>query len=99
MHILDELAARGLVADVTDRDAVIAAARRIEGAWGGIDLAILNAGTHQAPAGPGFDTAQFVDVMTLNYFGVLHGIEAVLPGMLARGRGHIAGMASLAGLR
>jgi NADP-dependent 3-hydroxy acid dehydrogenase YdfG len=85
--------------DVRDRHAVIAAVRRIETRWGGIDLAILNAGTHQAPAGPGFEAAQFVDVMTLNYFGVLYGIEAVLPGMLARGRGHIAGMASLAGYR
>ena len=37
--------------------------------------------------------------MRLNYFGVLYGMEAVLPGMLARGRGHIAGMASLAGYR
>jgi NADP-dependent 3-hydroxy acid dehydrogenase YdfG len=85
--------------DVTDRDAVIAAVRRIEQTWGGIDLAILNAGTHKTPVGRGFDTTQFVDVMTLNYFGVLYGIEAVLPGMLARGRGHIAGMASLAGYR
>ena len=37
--------------------------------------------------------------MTLNYFGVVYGIEAVLPGMLARGRGHIAGVASVAGYR
>ena len=85
--------------DVTDRAAVIDVVRRIERAWGGIDLAILNAGTHKAPSGHGFDTSQFVDVMTLNYFGVLYGIEAVLPGMLAQRRGHIAGMASLAGYR
>lgn len=85
--------------DVTDRPAVLAAARRIEEAWGGIDLAILNAGTHTPSSGHGFDTSQFVDVTTLNYFGALYGIEAVLPGMLRRGHGHIAGVASVAGYR
>jgi short-subunit dehydrogenase len=85
--------------DVTDRPGVIAAGRRIEETWGGVDLAVLNAGAHKAPSGTGFDTSQFVDVMTLNYFGVLYGVEAVLPGMLQRGRGHIAGVASLAGYR
>jgi NADP-dependent 3-hydroxy acid dehydrogenase YdfG len=85
--------------DVTDRAGVIAAVRSIEATWTGIDLALLNAGGHRPAEGAGFDTSQFVDVMTVNYFGVLHGIEAVLPGMLRRGRGHIAGVASLSGYR
>lgn len=83
--------------DVTDRAAVRAAAGRIEATWGGVDLAIFNAGGHTLA--PGFDTRQFVDVMTLNYFAPLYGVEAVLPGMLQRGRGHIAAVASLAGYR
>jgi len=85
--------------DVTDRAGVIRAVRSIEATWGGIDLALLNAGGHRPPEGTGFDITQFIDVTTLNYFGVLHGIEAVLPGMLQRGYGHIAGVASLAGYR
>jgi NADP-dependent 3-hydroxy acid dehydrogenase YdfG len=85
--------------DVTDRSGVIAAVRSIEATWGGIDLALLNAGGHRPPEGAGFDASQFVDVMTVNYFGVLYGMEAVLPGMLERGRGHIAGVASLSGYR
>jgi NADP-dependent 3-hydroxy acid dehydrogenase YdfG len=85
--------------DVTNRDAVIAAARTIEHEWGGIDLAIFNAGGHTPPSSAGFDSSQFVGIMTLNYFGVLYGIEAVLPGMLARGNGTIAAVASLAGYR
>jgi len=85
--------------DATDRPAVLAAARRIEEAWGGIDVAIFNAGTHTPSTSDGFDSAQFVDTMTLNYFGVIYGIEAVLPAMLARGSGHIVGVASLAGYR
>ena len=85
--------------DATDCPAVLAAARRIEDAWGGIDVAIFNAGTHTPNTVAGFDSAQFVDTMTLNYFGVIYGIEAVLPGMLARQAGHIVGVASLAGYR
>jgi short-subunit dehydrogenase len=91
-------------ADVTDRAAVTAAARRIEAAWGGIDLAIFNAGgsverLSAAERDPRFAAAEYVDIMTLNYFSVVYGIDAVLPAMLARGRGHIAAVASLAGYR
>jgi short-subunit dehydrogenase len=85
--------------DVTDRDAVVAAAREIETAWGGIDIAIFNAGSHTPSSGTGFSAQHFVDITTLNYFGVLYGLEAVLPGMLARKRGQIVGVASLAGYR
>jgi NAD(P)-dependent dehydrogenase (short-subunit alcohol dehydrogenase family) len=106
--LLDAIAARhaqggsspvlGVAADVTDRDAVVAAARQIEAAWGGIDLAIFNAG------GSVGDRTRFrgddcAATMTLNYFSVVYGIDAVLPGMLARGRGHLAAVASLAGYR
>ena len=90
---------RAFPLDVTDRTATQAVVAAIEQAFGRIDLAILNAGTHVLGQRKPFDAQQFVDNMTVNYFGMLHGIEAVLPGMLARGSGHIAGMSSLAGLR
>src|SRR6185295_11465346 len=106
--LLDVIAARharggsspvlSVAADVTDRDAVRAAATQIEAAWGGIDLAIFNAGGsvgHRERFG-GDDCAA---TMTLNYFSVVYGIDAVLPGMLARGNGRIAAVASLAGYR
>ena len=38
-----------------------------------------------------FDGQQFADNMAVNYLGVVYGIDAVLPGMLLAGRGHIAG--------
>jgi short-subunit dehydrogenase len=78
-------------ADVTDRAAVTAAARAIEEAWGGVDLAVFNAG--------GVVDDDFVATMALNYFSIVYGIEAVVPGMVARRRGHIAAVASLAGYR
>lgn len=87
-------------ADVTDQQAVTAAARTIEAAWGGIDLAIFNAGGNVEPDGPSrFDADAYVRTMTLNYFSVVFGIDAVLGGMLARGRGHLAAVASLGGYR
>ena len=85
--------------DVTDRAATHATVAAIEQAFGGIDVAILNAGGHIAPAIAPFDAQQYVDNLTLNVFSVIYGIEAVLPGMLARGRGHIVGISSLAGYR
>jgi short-subunit dehydrogenase len=91
-------------ADVTDAAAVAAAAQQIESAWGGIDLAIFNAGgsvvpTQSAVDDPRFAADVYTATMALNYFSVVYGIEAVLPGMLARGDGHIAAVASLAGYR
>ena len=92
--------------DVTDRAAVIDAAQRIAHAWGGIDLAIFNAGgsvDHDREAAAegreAFRSATYTGTTALNYFSVVYGIEAVLPGMLARGSGHIAAVASLAGYR
>lgn len=85
--------------DVTDRAAVRRAVTAIEADLGGIDVAILNAGGHPPGAGLRFDAQQYVDITTLNYLSVIYCLEAVLPAMLARGRGYIAGMASLAGSR
>ena len=85
--------------DVTDKEANRLVVQRITDAFGHIDLAVLNAGNHVTPKVRPFDGQQYVDNMTLNFFGMLHGIDAVLPGMLARGRGHIAGISSLAGIR
>ena len=67
--------------------------------FGAIDLAIFNAGIGRRLRVEAFDADDFVSVMTTNVFGVIYGIEAVLPGMLARRSGRIAAVASLAGYR
>ena len=82
-----------------DRAATQSVVAAIEQAFGRVDVAVLNAGTHVLGTKKPFDAQQFIDNMHLNYVGMLYGIEAVLPGMLSRGRGHIAGVSSLAGLR
>jgi short-subunit dehydrogenase len=85
--------------DVTDRVAVTAAAARIESNWGGIDLAIFNAGTHKPVSALALDATDFEHLMRVNYLSVICSGEAVLPGMLARGVGHVVGVACLAGYR
>jgi short-subunit dehydrogenase len=85
-------------ADVTDRDAVHAAADHIERTWGGIDVAIFNAGGSVGDR-RAFHADDYTQTMTLNYFSVVYGIDAVVPGMLARGKGQIAAVASLGGYR
>ncbi|HNB29106.1 MAG TPA: SDR family NAD(P)-dependent oxidoreductase, partial [Alphaproteobacteria bacterium] len=54
-------------------------------------------GTHKPmPAGQ-FSAATLRALMEINLFGVAHGLEALLPRMIARGRGRVALVASLAG--
>lgn len=86
-------------ADVTDREAVLAAARQVEQAWGGIDLAVFNAGIGKRMRWTEFDARDFTAIFQVNLFGVMYGVEAVLPGMLQRHAGRIAAVASLAGYR
>jgi short-subunit dehydrogenase len=71
----------------------------IESTFGEIDLAIPNAGTHVFTVPESFNSEEYLGLMRLNFGGMLHCIEAVLPRMLARGRGYIAPVASLAGYR
>lgn len=80
--------------DVTDRAAVLEAAGTIVAAFGGLDLAILNAGGSASVSVDRFSTEPFVQTFALNYFGVLHAIEAVLPTMQAQRAGHLAVVSS-----
>ena len=101
---LDRLAAeqQGVVpvaVDVTDRDAVLAAAARVERELGGIDVAVLNAGYWRQMDVAAWDTDSFRRHVDTNLMGMVHGVEAVLPGMRRRQAGVIVGVASLAGVR
>ena len=91
--------ALALPLDVTDAGAQRAAHAQIAQAWGGLDLAILCAGTYSPLRADQFDLAVINHHFAVNFTGVLHGIDAVLPGMLAAAQGHIAVVASVAGYR
>jgi short-subunit dehydrogenase len=85
--------------DVTDADAVADSVGDIEAAAGPIDLAVLNAGVWQLMDVAELDLKAIRTGIEVNYMGVVHAIDALLPGMLARGAGQIAIVASVAGYR
>lgn len=98
----DKLAAlgQGIVAiplDVANAEACVSAVERIEAELGPIDLVVLGAGTYSPVAVEHIDAQVFAQTMTTNYLGVVNGLAAVAPRMLARGQGHISWIASVAG--
>jgi short-subunit dehydrogenase len=85
--------------DVTDAEATIAAAETVRAALGGLDVAVLNAGTWSRFRPENWDSEAFADQLQTNLMGTVHALEAVVPTMLAEGRGRIVGTASVAGYR
>lgn len=99
-----ELAARhgietyGLVLDVRDADAVAQAVAELPDRWQAIDILVNNAGLsrgldkiHEA------DLQDWDEMIDTNVKGLLYVTRAVLPGMVARGRGHVVNIGSVAG--
>ena len=86
-------------ADVTDAASVAAAATRVREALGPIDLAVLSAGYWKQMDPADWDTALFDQHVQTNLSGMSNCVAAVLPGMLRRRQGVIAGVASVAGFR
>jgi short-subunit dehydrogenase len=85
--------------DVTDRDALHGGIASIEAAIGPIEVLVACAGIGSLTLVPKLDTEVLRQTLDVNVIGVAQSIEAVLPGMIARGRGHIVGVASVAGYR
>jgi NAD(P)-dependent dehydrogenase (short-subunit alcohol dehydrogenase family) len=83
--------------DVTDAASMRAVVDRLEKAWGGVDLAILNAGTYEPVTPDTFTAEKFRRHLDVNVMGTVHCIEAVLPGMRRRGAGRIAVTSSVTG--
>jgi NAD(P)-dependent dehydrogenase (short-subunit alcohol dehydrogenase family) len=88
-----------LPADVTAAASVTAAAARVRQELGPIDLAVLSAGYWKQMDPSDWDTDVFDQHIRVNLTGMSNAIAAVLPGMLRRQSGTIAGVASVAGYR
>jgi short-subunit dehydrogenase len=81
--------------DVADRESI---ARALE-SCGDVDVLVANAGiAHYMPFAK--MPPELVDELTrVNWLGTVNAVQAVLPGMLARRRGHIVIVSSGAGIR
>jgi short-subunit dehydrogenase len=86
-------------ADVTDRTALHQAVEQIRQRLGPIELLIASAGIGRETSGLDFRAADVEALVRINLLGVANSIEVVLPGMLARRRGHLVGISSLAAFR
>jgi short-subunit dehydrogenase len=100
-RLAEELRSRGgtaavAVADVADREATLAAVGRLTAELGPADLLIANAGVGVPTLLEPLNVPDVERMFRVNLFGVIYAIEAVLPAMLARRRGHLVGVSSLA---
>jgi NAD(P)-dependent dehydrogenase (short-subunit alcohol dehydrogenase family) len=87
------------VADVTDRTALRKGVAELQERLGPIDLLIANAGIGIETRADDFHAEDFEAQVRVNLIGVANSIEAVLPDMLKRRRGHLVAISSLASYR
>jgi short-subunit dehydrogenase len=87
------------VADVTDLGAVRSAVSSVEAEIGPTDVLLACAGIGGLTLLPDLEPGALRAMLDVNVVGVAHAIDAVLPGMIARGRGHLVGVSSVAGFR
>ncbi|GAA3235247.1 SDR family oxidoreductase [Streptomyces lavendulae] len=83
--------------DVTDWDALMDAVREAEERFGPADAIVNNAGAMLLGRVADQGAEEWDRMIDLNVKGVLYGIRAVLPGMIARGTGTIINISSIAG--
>jgi NAD(P)-dependent dehydrogenase (short-subunit alcohol dehydrogenase family) len=87
------------IADVTDVNALRKAVKDLEQRIGPVDILIANAGIGCDTSALNFHAEDVEAQIKVNLIGVANSIDAVLPGMLARSRGQIVGISSLASYR
>jgi 3-hydroxybutyrate dehydrogenase len=100
---LDHVLAAGaadfaVVADVADQAQVEAAIAEASTRQA-IDILIANAGIAESAPFARSDAALFKRMMDVNFMGVVHTVQAVLPSMRERSYGRIVAVASTAGLK
>lgn len=92
-------AALALPLDVTRPEDFAPALARIVAAWGGLDLVVFNAGTYQPMRAWELAPGSARHTLDTNLVGVMEGVAAVLPLLLAQGQGAMALVGSVAGYR
>ena len=102
-ELLDELAdelrahtpsSRTVVCDVSDGEAYEAVLAEVESADGKLDVLIAAAAIESETPVSGATLDDFRRTMEVNFFGVVAGTLAVVPGMVARGHGAVVNVSS-----
>jgi NAD(P)-dependent dehydrogenase (short-subunit alcohol dehydrogenase family) len=84
--------------DVADRGAVYAWADQVAADHGRVNLIFNNAGVALAAGIEAMSYEDFEWLMSINFWGVVHGTKAFLPHLKAAGEGHVINMSSVFGL-
>ncbi|MEM7587126.1 MAG: glucose 1-dehydrogenase [Acidobacteriota bacterium] len=104
--VVDEIKAKDgqaifVKTDVTDKEQVEALVAKAVSEYGGLDIALNNAGIEGAALAPiteeSEDNAR--QVMEVNFFGLWHAMRAEIPALAERGGGVIINTTSVAGLK
>lgn len=90
--------ARAKKLDVSDAAAFTSLAQGVAKEYGGIDYLFNNAGIGMFGKVCDMSIEQWSSILSVNLIGVINGVAAVYPGMVAAKKGHIVNTASLAGL-
>jgi uncharacterized protein len=83
--------------DVGSRDEVRAMVAKVLAAYDAIDILINNAGIGMRQPFVEMSVDTIEEIMRTNYFGAVYCTHEVLPSMIARGRGHVVNISSVAG--
>jgi NAD(P)-dependent dehydrogenase (short-subunit alcohol dehydrogenase family) len=87
-----------LALDVTRREEIAAAVAETQRVFGAVDVLVNNAGYGYMAAVEEGEDAEIRAMFDTNYFGAVYMIQAVLPGMRERRRGHVVNISSMTGL-
>lgn len=87
--------------DVVDAASVRLASQQVrdQAHQGRIDMVVYCAGYYKPMRAQDFDLGEAMRHQAINYDGALHVLDAVLPGLIRQGCGHISLVASVAGFR
>src|SRR5262245_53481001 len=88
--------ARAISCDVTDREQVLRVVAEVEATEGPIERLLSCVGGGKRTTVAAFQAAQLEQMLSLNVVGTANCLEAMLPRMMHRRRGHIVAISSLA---
>jgi short-subunit dehydrogenase len=83
-------------ADVSNRQQTLEAIHSLSGKLGPVDLLVANAGVGAPTLVDPINIGDVEKMIRINLLGTIYCIEAVLPEMLKRGKGHLAAVSSMA---